>query len=296
MIQNTKIARDLGYLHIDDENIIDAYDSAGLPADKVVVMCTGSQGEPLSALARIANGDHRTIDIESGDTVVISASPIPGNEKAVSRVINRLSKAGASVFHKGTSDVHVSGHAAAEELKLMLNIVQPEFFMPIHGETRHLAAHARLAQSVGVPADCVFVLDNGDCLELDAEEVRVGERVESGVVYVDGLSVGDVGTVVLRDRQHMSQDGILTVVIVIDALTGKRVGDPEIVMRGIVFAEDQEVLEEARARIVKALDRTGKEGVTDSSVVQKRVRESLSQFLWERIRRRPMIIPVVMEV
>jgi len=296
MIQNTRIARELGYLNIADEHIVDAFDSHGLPSEKVVVLCTGSQGEPLSALARMANGDHRTITVESGDTVVISASPVPGNEKAVSRVINRLAKAGANVVHKGTADVHVSGHAAAEELKIMLNIVQPEFFMPVHGETRHLAAHSRLAQSVGVPEDCVFVLDNGDCLEIDEDEARLGDRVEHGVVYVDGLSVGDVGQVVLRDRQHMSQDGIITIVIVIDAQTGRPVGVPEIVMRGIVFADDESVLEDARARIAKAVAKTGSEGVTDSSVVQRRVRESLSQFLWERIKRRPMIIPVVMEV
>ncbi|PKQ17324.1 MAG: RNase J family beta-CASP ribonuclease [Actinobacteria bacterium HGW-Actinobacteria-7] len=296
MVQNTKIARELGYLNIDPDNIVDAYDTHGLPPEKVVVLCTGSQGEPLSALARMANGDHRTVQVEKGDTVIISASPVPGNEKAVSRVINRLTKIGAIVVHRGTADVHVSGHAYAEELKLMLNLVQPEFFMPVHGETRHLAAHARLAQSVGIPEDAIFIMENGDCLEIDEEEARLGERVESGVVYVDGLSVGDLGQVVLRDRQHMSQDGIATIVIAIDSRTGKPAGEPEIVTRGIVFAEGDNVMEEARARVAKALAKTGAEGVTDFSVVQKRVRESLSQFFWERIRRRPMIIPVVMEV
>ncbi len=295
MVQNTKIARDLGYLTIDDDNILDAFDQHGLPPEKVVVLCTGSQGEPLSALARMANGDHRTVTVEEGDTVIISASPVPGNEKAVSRVINRLSKARAHVVHKGTADVHVSGHAYSEELKLILNLVQPEFFVPVHGETRHLVAHARLAESVGIPEDCVFILDNGDCLEIDEEEARMAERVESGVVYVDGLSVGDLSQVVLRDRQHMSQDGIVTVVIAIDSRTGKPAGDPEIVTRGIVF-DSETTVEEARARVAKTLAKTGKEGVTDFAVVQRAVRESLSQFLWERIRRRPMIIPVVMEV
>ena len=296
MVQNTKIARDLGYLKIDDDNIVDAFDTHGLPPEKVVVLSTGSQGEPLSALARMANGDHRTVHVEKGDTVIVAATPVPGNEKAVSRVINRLTKAGALVVHKGNADVHVSGHASGEELKLMINLAQPEFFMPVHGETRHLAAHARLAMAVGIPEDAIFIMDNGDCLEIDEEEARLGERVESGVVYVDGLSVGDLGQVVLRDRQHMSQDGIATIVIAIDAQTGKPVGDVEIVTRGIVFAEGDRVMEEAKARVTKALAKTGSEGVTDFSVVQKRVREALSQFFWERIKRRPMIIPVVMEV
>jgi len=296
MVQNTKIARELGYLTIDDDNIVDAFDTHGLPSEKVVVLCTGSQGEPLSALARMANGDHRTVTVESGDTVIISASPVPGNEKAVSRVINRLAKAGARVEHKGSADVHVSGHGYSEELKLMLNLAQPEFFMPVHGEVRHLTAHARLAEQVGIPADCVFVLDNGDVLEIDEEEARLGEKVESGVVYVDGLTVGDIGQVVLRDRQHMSQDGIITVVVAIDVKTGKPAGDPEIVTRGVVFTEGEDILEEARARVAKAIAKTGKEGVTDFSVVQRRVRETLSQFVWERVKRRPMIIPVVMEV
>ncbi len=297
MVNNTKVARELGYLHIDENDIVDAFDTHGLPPEKVVVLCTGSQGEPLSALARMANGDHRTVHIESGDTVVISASPVPGNEKAVSRVINRLAKAGARVLHKGSSDVHVSGHAAAEELKLMLNLVQPEFFMPVHGETRHLAAHKRLAVAVGINPDDVFVLDNGDVLEIDSEGIEIGERVESGVVYVDGLSVGDVGQVVLRDRQHMSQDGIATIVVAVDVQTGKLVGEPELVVRGIVFgAEEAQIMAEAKARLSKTLSRTAKEGVTDFGVIKKAARDSLSQFIWERIRRRPMIIPVVLEV
>ncbi len=297
MVTNTRIARELGYLHIDEDDIVDAFDSHGLPPEQVVVLCTGSQGEPLSALARMANGDHKTVQVERGDTVVISASPVPGNEKAVSRVINRLSKAGARVLHKGTSNVHVSGHAAAEELKLMLNLTQPTFFMPIHGETRHLSAHARLAGDVGMYDEDIFVLDNGDCLELSEKGARVAEKVEHGVVYVDGLGVGDVGNVVLRDRQLLAQDGIATIVIAIDAQTGRPMGDPELVTRGIVFGPEGDVLlEEARQRIAKTLAKTAKEGATDQAVIKNAVRESLSQLLWERTRRRPMIIPVVMEV
>ena len=297
MITNTKIARELGYLRIDDENIVDAYDAHGLAPEKVVVMCTGSQGEPLSALARMANGDHKTVSVERGDTVVIAATPVPGNEKAVSRVVNRLAKAGAKVIHKGNAHVHVSGHAASEELKLMLNLVQPTFFMPIHGETRHLAAHACLAEEVGMYDEDVFILENGACLEIDEQGARVAESVEHGVVYVDGLGVGDVGNVVLRDRQLLAQDGIATIVIAIDTQTGRPMGEPELITRGIVFGpEGDALLQEARERVAKTLAKTFKEGATDQAVVKNAVRESLSQLLWERTRRRPMIIPVVMEV
>lgn len=296
MLQNTKVARELGYLHIDEENIIDAFEMGNMPAKDVVVLCTGSQGEPLSALARIANGDHRTISVEEGDTVIISASPVPGNEKAVSRVINRLAKAGANVLHKGNADVHVSGHAASEDLKMMLNLTQPEYFVPIHGETRHMAAHARHALAVGIPKEYIFVLDNGDCLEIDEDGAHIAERVESGVVYVDGMSVGDVGHVVLRDRQHMSQDGLISIVAAIDRKSGKQVGDPEIVTRGIVISEDDELAKEIRGRVVKALAKTSGEGATDQGVIKRVIRESVGQLVWERLRRRPMIISVLMEV
>jgi ribonuclease J len=297
MINNTHIARELGYLHIDDHNIVDAYQASDLPPEKVVILSTGSQGEPLSALARMANGDHKTVTVEQGDTVVISASPVPGNEKAVSRVINRLFKAGAEVYYKDTADVHVSGHAAAEELKLMLTMVRPRFFVPVHGETRHLVAHARIAESLGIPSSDIFVLENGDALELDGHTAKVTGPVESGVVYVDGLSVGDVGDVVLRDRQRLSSDGIVTVVIAIDPQTGQVVGDVELVVRGLVLGGDgDDVLPEAKARVLKALARTESEHATDHGVIQRRVRDALSQFVWERLRVRPMVIPIIMEV
>jgi len=297
MITNTTIARELGYLDIADENLVDAYDASGVPSEKIVVLCTGSQGEPLSALARMANGDHKTISVETGDTVIISASPVPGNEKAVSRVVNRLTKAGARVLHKGSMMVHVSGHAAAEELKLMLNLVQPTYFMPIHGEARHLAAHAHLAHDIGMYDEDVFIMDNGDCLEIGDKGARISECVEHGVVYVDGLSVGELGQVVLRDRLLLSQDGIATIIIAIESQTGRPIGEPELVTRGIVVgAEGDKLLIDARARIVKTLAKTYKEGATDQAVIKNAVRESLSQLFWERIRRRPMIIPVVMEV
>jgi ribonuclease J len=296
MLNVFKVARELGFLKIDEKNVIDAYDMGDIPARKVVVLSTGSQGEPLSALARMANGDHRTVKVEAGDTVVISATPVPGNEKAVSRVINRLAKAGADIYHKGIADVHVSGHAAAEELKLMLRLTRPRFLMPIHGETRHLHAHARIGESVGMAHEAVFVLENGDCLELNASGARLGQRVESGVVFVDGLSVGEVGSVVLRDRQHMSSDGIATVVIALDRRSGQLIGEPELVLRGVAFPEADGIGDELRARLAKTLARTGGEGVTDQGVIKKAVRDSLTQFLWERVRRRPLIIPIVVEV
>ena len=229
--------------------------------------------------------------------MVIAATPVPGNEKAVNRVINRLAKAGATVAHKGNVHVHVSGHAASEELKLMLNLVQPEFFMPIHGETRHLAAHARLAQEVGIPRESIFVLDNGDCLEIDNKGARVAESVEHGVVYVDGLGVGDVGQVVLRDRQLLAQDGIATIVMVIDGQSGRPVGDPELITRGLAFGpEGDALLAEAQALILGTLAKTSKEGATDQAVIKNAVRDAVSKLFWERARRRPMIIPVVVEV
>jgi len=297
MIKNTGIARELGYLHIDADHIVDAYEAGDLPPEKVVILSTGSQGEPLSALARMANGDHRAVTIQTGDTVIISASPVPGNEKAVSRVINRLYKAGAEVFDKSVADVHVSGHAAAEELKLMLTLTQPRFFMPIHGETRHLYAHRNIAQAVGMRTEDIFILDNGDCLEIGEKGARVSEHVpEAGVVYVDGLHVGDVKDVVIRDRQTMSSDGIATIVVAIDQRTRKVVGEPELIVRGLPMAESAEILDQARARIIKALARMEKEGATDRSIIQRAVRDALSQFVWETLRRRPMIIPVIMEV
>jgi ribonuclease J len=297
MIKNTGIARELGYLHIDPENIVDAYDAGDLPPEKIVILSTGSQGEPLSALARMANGDHRAVTIERGDTVVISASPVPGNEKAVSRVVNRLYKAGAEVFDRSVADVHVSGHASAEELKLMLTLTRPRYFMPIHGETHHLYAHGKIAQAVGMAPEDIFIMDNGDCLQISESEAHISERVpEAGVVYVDGLHVGDVGDVVLRDRQKLSSDGIATIVVAIDGRTRRVVGEPELIVRGLPIADSPEVLAQARARINKALARMEKEGATDHGVIQRAVRDALSQFVWETVHRRPMIIPVIMEV
>lgn len=233
MLTNTRIARELGYLNVPDDLIIDAYDVGNYPPEKTVVLCTGSQGEPLSALARMSVGEHKTIDIERGDTVIISATPVPGNEKSVTRIVNQLSKVGADVWDKNRALVHVSGHAGAEELKLVLSLVKPRHFLPVHGEATHLRAHARLAEAVGVDSDNIFILDNGDSLVMSNGTVKRGDPVESGIVYVDGSSVGDIGANVLRDRQSMSSEGAASVAVVIDRKRGKLVEGPVITMRGI---------------------------------------------------------------
>jgi ribonuclease J len=296
MLTNTKIAQDLGYLHVDPNLLVDAYAAKDIPPDKVVILCTGSQGEPLSALARMANGEHRTVDIEAGDAVIISATPVPGNEKAVTRVVNALSKIGAEVFDKQRALVHVSGHAGAEELKLMIAIAQPAHFMPVHGEALHLRAHAQLAMSVGVPEKNVFILESGDTLLLDESGVSRGETVENGVVYVDGLSVGDVSAVVLKDRQTLASDGIVTVVCMIRRRDTTPVGKPEIIMRGVSGGDDAELTNDLVALAERTVSRFAHEHRSNPSSLKRALREVIASLLWDRCRRRPMIIPLIMEV
>ena len=256
MVQNTDIARKLGYLNISDNDLIDAYDLKGTPSEKVVIMCTGSQGEPLSALARIANGEHRTIDIEQGDTVIISATPVPGNEKAVTRVINSLAKIGADVYDKSRARVHVSGHASAEELKIVLSIVKPRAFMPVHGEATHLRAHARLAIATGVPEENVYVVENGDTLSLTARGVEIGEPVQSGIVYVDGLSVGDTSQDVLDERNTLGNQGFASVAAAISFGRKEILGEPQVEMHGITAADDYYLSDEARSVVLNAMRRS----------------------------------------
>ncbi|MGN0035028.1 MAG: ribonuclease J [Coriobacteriales bacterium] len=296
MLTNTRIARELGYLDVPDNLIVDAYEAKDIPPHKLVVLCTGSQGEPLSALARMSNGEHRTIDIEAGDTVIISASPVPGNEKAVTRVINSLSKIGADVYDKSRALVHVSGHAGAEELKLILAMVHPKYFMPVHGEAVHLRTHAKLARAVGIPEKNIFVIDNGDSLVMDDHKVTRGEAVESGVVYVDGISVGDTNQVVLRDRKVLANDGVATVVILLNPKTGKPVGDVELIMRGVTGGDEKLLFDDAHACVKQALEKAAGSHGARPNVIQREVREALSKLLWERCHRRPMIIPIVMEI
>lgn len=296
MLTNTRVARELGYLNIDDADIIDAFDIDNLPDDKIVVMCTGSQGEPLSALSRMANGEHKTLSIHEGDTVILSATPVPGNEKAVQQVVNNLAKLGCDVWDKNRALVHVSGHGSQEELKLLMAMAKPTYFMPVHGEAVHLRAHAQLARKMGIKDDHIFILDNGDTLEMRGGIVKRGTPVESGVVYVDGLRIGDTDPIVLRDRQKLANDGMVTAVAIV-SLKHKKIEAIEFSGRGVSFAIDDQFSEDASASIMKTIEK-GKFSFTSSGsdAIRKAVRDSLSNFIWSRTRTRPMIIPVVMEV
>ena len=294
MVNNTKVARDLGYLRISQDDIIDAYDVQDIPDNKIVVLCTGSQGEPMSALARMATGDHRSLTITSSDTVIISATPVPGNEKSVQNVINALSKIGCTVFDKSSTLVHVSGHGSQEELKLMLAMTRPHYFMPVHGEAVHLRAHAKLGEQMGIPRDRIFIADNGDALEMRGGAVRWGEPVESGVVYVDGLSVTDGDPVVFRDRQKLASDGIVTCVATVSRRGGK-VADVELAMRGVSFSSDG-LVEDAQDLVKRTISQSSQKSGANIDTLRKNVRNSLTNFLWSKTHTRPMVIPVVMEV
>ena len=259
-------------------------------------MCTGSQGEPLSALSRMANGEHKTLSIHEGDTVIISATPVPGNEKAVQQVINSLAKLGCDVYDKSRRLVHVSGHGSQEELKLMLAMTHPSYFMPVHGEAVHLRAHAGLARKMGIPEERIFIMDNGDTLEMRDGKVKRGRSVESGVVYVDGLRIGDTDPIVLRDRQKLANDGMVTIVATMSQ-KHKRIEGVELSARGVSFTIDDEFTADATDAILKMVEK-GSFNFTSSGTdaLRKAVRDSISNFIWNRTKTRPMIIPVVMEV
>lgn len=295
MITNTKIARELGYLKISDRDIVDAYDVDRIPDDRIVVLCTGSQGEPLSALSRMANGEHKSLSIRSSDTVIISATPVPGNEKSVTSIINSLSKLGCDIHDKSNGLVHVSGHGSQEELKLVMAMAKPTYFMPVHGEAMHLRAHAKLGEQMGIRSKNIFIMDNGDSLEMRAHKVSRGAGIDSGVVYVDGLSVTDANPVVLRDRQKLAQDGIITCVV---ALTGKkrRIDVIEISSRGVSFATDDGLMADARKLVENTISRLVAQKNSSLESLRKDVRSALSGFVWSRTHTRPMVIPVVMEV
>ncbi len=295
MIQNTDTARRLGYLNIDDANLIDAYDLKDVPPEKVVIMCTGSQGEPLSALARIANGEHKTIEIEEGDTVIISATPVPGNEKAVTRIINLLAKIGADVYDKSRARVHVSGHAGAEELKIVLSIVKPKAFLPVHGEAMHLRAHAKLAEATGVPPENVFLCENGESLELSSRGVRRGETVQSGIVYVDGLSVGDTSQDVLDERNALGSQGFACVAVAISPKKRSVVGEVQMEMHGITGGDDLYLAEDLIRTVRGAVERSLGKGAKEKEL-RKVARDAFLSLLWERTKQRPMVIVNLLEV
>jgi ribonuclease J len=291
-----KKAQELGHLTFPPGSFLEKEDIAKQPADKVLILTTGSQGEPMSALSRMAASDHRTVEIMPGDTVIIAASPIPGNEKLVARTIDNLYRLGARVVYGIPMGVHVSGHAAQEELKLMLNLVRPRYMVPVHGEYRHLVHHADLARSVGVASNNIFVVENGTVLEFDQVAGRVAGQVPWGKVLVDGVGVGDVGHIVLRDRRQLSQDGVLIVVMGIDSQTGELVSGPDVVSRGFVYVRESETLmEEARQRVREVVAGLGR-GRPDWGSIKTAVRDALAKQLFERTRRRPIVLPIVMEV
>jgi ribonuclease J len=296
MIKTSQIALELGYLS-DPEGVLGRLDELkGMPRNKIVLVTTGSQGEPTSALVRMANRDHRQVHILRGDTVVISATPVPGNEGLINRTIDNLFKQGARVLYSKLAQVHVHGHASQEELKLLLNLVKPKFFMPIHGEYRHLSLHARLAQSVGIPEENIFVLEDGDILEVNRQSGKISGKITSGNVYVDGLSVGDIGSVVLRNRRMLSRDGIVVVIIAVNKQTGKLMSRPDIVSRGFVDTrEAKDMLEESRNLVARTLDHSGTRPA-EWSLVNTKVKDVLNRFYYEQTKRRPMILPFMVQV
>jgi ribonuclease J len=296
MANIVRMAMELGYLRAPDGLMGRLDELKDMPHDKIVFVTTGSQGEPTSALVRIANRDHHQLHIVPGDTVAISATPVPGNEALVAKTMDNLLRQGANVVSNSMAPVHVHGHASQEELKLMLNIVKPKYFVPIHGEYRHLSLHAKLAESIGIPRTDIFLMDDGDVLEIGAQMAKVTGKVSSSNVYVDGLSVGDIGTVVLRDRKMLSRDGMVVVIIAINRQTGKLVGRPDIVSRGFVDTrEAKEMLDESRDLVARILDRGG-DHPAQWGFVNVKVRDTLNKFYYEQTKRRPMILPFMVKV
>jgi ribonuclease J len=296
MSDTVHMALELGYLNA-PEGILGRIDEVkGLPNNKIVMVTTGSQGEPTSALVRMANRDHRHVHIQRGDTIVFSATPVPGNESLVNRTVDSIFKQGAQVMYDELGKVHVHGHGSQEELKLLLNLVKPKFFVPIHGEYRHLSLHARLAESVGIAKDNILVLEDGDVLELTSQTAKVNGKVGSGHVYVDGLSVGDVDGVVLRTRRMLSRDGIVVVIIAVNRQSGKLVGRPDIVTRGFVDTREfKDMMNESRDLLAKTLDHSGGR-VAEWSFINTKVRDTLEKFYYQRTKRRPMILPFMVKV
>jgi ribonuclease J len=297
MVNVVSIASELGYLEIPPKTLVELDEILSLPLNKQVLLSTGSQGEPMSALTRMAMNGHKRLEIVPGDTIIISATPIPGNEKMVARTVDFLFRHGAQVIYENIYGIHVSGHASQEELKMMLNLIKPKFFVPVHGEYRMLVKHAQLAHEVGIPQENIFVLENGQSLEVSKNKARLGKRVPSGKVLVDGLGVGDVGTVVLRDRKQLSQDGILVVVLTLNKDTGSLAAGPDIVSRGFVYVrESEELLEEVKDHVLKILGKCNQQQVNEWPAIKNQVRDSLGKFIFEKPHRRPMILPIIMEI
>lgn len=294
MVNIIETATNLGYLDIPENTLIDTEQLRNYPDEKTVIITTGSQGESMAALSRMASNMHKKISIGPRDTVIFSSHPIPGNEKAVTNVINELFRKGADVIFQ---DVHVSGHACQEEIKLIYSLVQPKYAVPVHGEYKHLKAQAKLAMDLGMDKEDVFILSSGDVLELDSESAKVTGKVPVGAILVDGLGVGDVGNIVLRDRQHLAEDGILIVVLGLDGVSGELVSGPEIVSRGFVYVrESDELMEEARVLMYDAIMKCLNKGNVDWGKIKSTIKDNLSEYVWKKTKRRPMILPIIMDI
>lgn len=297
MVNVVNIASELGYLTLPEDILIDLNELSLYPRDKVVLVTTGTQGEPMSALSRMATGDHRWVKIQKGDTVIISSTPIPGNEKLVSKVVDQLFKLGADVIYGSQSGMHVSGHASREELKIMLSLVKPKYFIPVHGEYRMLIKHAQLAEEMGVAKQNIFVAENGDVLDFTPEKGMISGKVSSGRVLIDGLGVGDVGNIVLRDRRLLSQDGIMIVVVTLDKASKKVVAGPDVVSRGFVYVrEAEDLMQEAKQKVASAVEKSLEKKGSDWTAIKTGIRDSLGKFLYEKTKRRPVILPIIMEI
>jgi ribonuclease J len=297
MRKNVNIGRMLGHIDVPEGMLVGPKEIEDFPDEKLVVISTGSQGEPLSALRRMAHADHPQVELHSGDTVIFSATPIPGNERAVNETIDRIYRLGADVITPREVPVHASGHAYAEELKLMLNLVKPRYVLPVHGDHRRLRLHSELAEAVGVPPKSIFRGENGLSLEIDASGARFGEREQAGMIFVDGVDVGDIEDIALRDRRMLSADGIFIVVATVSEQDGRSVVPPEIIFRGVPFVEESDgFVEELRQAVDASLTRSAEEEIREIDLLQGHLHDDVAEFVYERLRRRPMILPVVVEV
>jgi ribonuclease J len=297
MRKNTNIGRNLGHIHVPEGMLIPVREIEDFPDHKVVVISTGSQGEPLSALRRMAHGEHPNVELREGDTVMFSATPIPGNERAINETIDRLFVLGANVITAADAPIHASGHGQAEELKLMLNLTQPRYVMPIHGDHRRLRVHGDLAQAVGVDADDIFIGRNGLPLEIDAEGARFGREERAGMIFVDGVDIGDVEDVALRDRRMLSADGIFIVVATVSEQDGLPVAPTELIFRGVPFIEETDgLLDDLRAAVEESLTKAAEDEVREIDLLQDHLHDDIASYVYKRLKRRPMILPVVVEV
>jgi ribonuclease J len=292
-----EVARELGYLFIPEDMIIDLNDIKKYPNDRVTIITTGSQGEPMAALTRIAAATHKHIQIEKGDTVIISATPIPGNQKAVSNVINDLTERGANVIYKAIEAIHVSGHACEQELRLIHALLKPRFFMPVHGEYKHLRSHGKIAENMGMDKENIFLMESGDILEVSRTKAQIIGKAPFGRVLIDGAGIGDVGNIVLRDRKNLGQDGIITVVVAIDRASHTIISGPDIITRGFVYVRDsEELIREIRKVVVNGVNKCLESNLTQWSEIKNTIRKDIDGFVYTKMKRKPMILPVITEI